>query len=418
MKRDLVCALEAAVVGCAFKIGRVPRLLLDNPALTREQLRTLYSMGWFRPGSEPPVEMTIIDRDAFDAFREGLGAWLSDYVEEGRIGDGLDVMSRSIDPPLEYYAKGLVRGAATLGSEHVIDLISRWRDGEPLRYQTHILMHNSAANESQPTLALQGLKLEALPKSTPLKVRMNESMLFRGFTEVDMLGKFLITLDAESPSLHQPGVPLKDRRERLVIESKLPGLGDNFQDLCLALSLTCNADVRWRVGWDDFGDLRELCVHAASGYREPGEAQSRFGGPAIEITQAQLGEACEIFGRLRRVSEGTLPIAISRWASSKQAGTGAQAGANPFIDLRDCAGVALRWWWRAEVQGVHMRSASPRARRRRAPSLQARSRQRVRHCLKGHSRWTVGHVESHCAGTASTRTGRLSPGNSEMPGNR
>ena len=276
-RTELTQALRETVTGCAFKVypdfaypvsvsGDRLAALYERELGGYESAILSYGYATTTISDGASVVTEISDQTAFDAFVTTLRPVLEDYVnEDGLIGDGLSRMDRLFPDyrTVESFAKRLVRGAATLGCDAVLDMLSDWIDGEPLRYKKAIVFHNWASKD-QAELSLPGLKVGRIPN--PARVTQP---VFHGLSMDDrsqLLGKLFIMFDVEARALFRScsRLPAWDTGvERLTAEeSVLPGITRvHPYHLSEALSLAFNTGVKWMWKWNGgFGALRQLCI--------------------------------------------------------------------------------------------------------------------------------------------------------------
>lgn len=259
--------------------------------------------------------------------------------ENGRVGNGLAHLMGGVQgPTITEFARDLVRPAATLGSERVVELLLGWINGEPLRYREEALL--SGATVDQPlALAEEGIRiarlptlLEELPDHLPTFIPGiiidGESHNYNSF-----LGGVRLSIDCKAePALYPLSKSETGQRDiqRTWAQGRIPGLSlDRF---CEALSLAGNHCIRRRARWTNYGELEEFNTIAGTGV--PRVEASPWTATTLSLSEQHLKEARKICrARYPSKEEGPRPrldIAINRWMKSK----GSASLADQLIDLR------------------------------------------------------------------------------------
>ena len=247
------------------------------------------------------------------------------HAETGRIGNGLFLLmggaGTSAHPSLFDYAKLLIRGAVKLGAVRVVELLTGWAGGEPLRLRLSALLEGAGIDGSMNLE--EGVYLDALPKSSS---DLPASLPFFGVgaTVTDLIGGVVLSTDcAMSPALYLPTDEeihsLSNRRDRFELATdKIPNM--SFDSFCESMSIACDGFVDWFAQWRDYGDL------GAFGFGQSGVSVNfkfRSGLGGTKFTQEHLEVARQIHqarhagGKPRE----NLELAMRRWIRSKRPGT-------------------------------------------------------------------------------------------------
>ncbi len=266
---------------------------------------------------------------------------LDRYLEpkSDRIGNGLAHLMGGVQvPTIAAFARDLVRPAAILGSECVVDLLLGWIDGEPLRYREEALLSGATANQPL-ELTEEGIRIARLPDSLeelPDHLPTFISGIIAGggsHNYNSFLGGVRLSIDCEAePALYKPSMSETGQGEiqRTCVKGRIPQLSlDRF---CEALSLAGNHCIRRRARWINYGELEEF--NTVTGTGVPHVETPSWTATTLSLSEEHLQEARKIC-LARYPSEQTklrprLDIAISRWMQSK----GPAGLADKLIDLR------------------------------------------------------------------------------------
>ncbi|MDE0529566.1 MAG: hypothetical protein OXH85_12890 [Truepera sp.] len=317
-------------------------------AFSADELRTMYLRS-----SEPSelqsraalsVAKPEVPYQLLTELTQQLRPLLSCYLDpdSDRVGSRLVRLKRerdSSEPTIADLAQALLKPAATLGSERVVELLLGWIDGEPLHFRSEALL--SGATVGQPlALTEAGVRIDPLPES-PADLAASLPPLSAGlYSDRSFYGAFRkgvrLSIDCRlGPVFYKPSKDETDRPDfrGTWIHGKIPAPPPFM--FCEALSLACNHCIRWALWWHDYGGLEQL--NAAVGpvmYHDdiPREMAT------IHLSEEHLKEMLKIY-LMRHGSEAPRPqldMVIARWMKSK--GFLAQRGvlglADQFIDLR------------------------------------------------------------------------------------
>ena len=322
-RKELGIALQSAVDQCRFLVHR------DIP-VTSAALREMYEngveglVGW----RDYNLTVSIDDNNpALETFVEALRDSVSDCLDEkGCVGDGLVALMGGGDvyPPIERYARSLLRPGATLGAGTVVDILCRWMSGAPVRYKRQYALANNVAS-GDPTLTIDvadGVQMSALPTSSQPLYRRFPS-LNGAVDATELMGKVLLTVEwiSDVPGIFKSG-PKAPWHRRTVAPDFNP---DRF---CEAMSLAMNESVCWHFTWGDYGELREFNPVGAGGFAQ---TIARWRGEAIPLSQEKLQQAMTICAQRATAGGRALESALYRWSRSKEPG---QDFANQLIELR------------------------------------------------------------------------------------
>lgn len=245
---------------------------------------------------------------------------------------------------MEEFAKGLIRGAAVMGAERVLDLLSGWIQGKPVEYRTSALLNGPPIKAS--LAPLDGVHIEHLPFSTD-KLPANLPRLNQ-FQAEDYLGRTIVSIDSTaSPALFRPQSDYSNPNVHVE-----PIAGVNVDTVCQALSLESDSYMGAAFYWNDYQELTAFSSARGKSTWSLGNAHFKKGRPIPNlldrnlitgVTALVLGDDQLVSGlskiQLARTLEAlkTLGnsdktrIAVSRWVKSKDSGEHLE---DRFIDLR------------------------------------------------------------------------------------
>ena len=236
-------------------------------------------------------------------------------------------------------AYALVRGAAVLGAERVIDLVSGWLEGAPVEYSTSTLIGELYIEE--PIVPLDGVYISPLPRSSN-KLPGNLPRL-GGLSKQDYMGRTVASLrTCAKPAFFHP-----DNLKGVKIATA-SGLG--FPQVCTALSLVQNTHIEARFYWNDYLELSALCLSPSLdtwSFSNSGNSSSLPVGTALEfdfendekivvlpdesISNIDPEELRDTIEAVADVNSRELNLAIERWSRSKRSMSRLE---DSFIDLR------------------------------------------------------------------------------------
>ena len=150
---------------------------------------------------------------------------------------------------VENFTKGMVKGAAVLGSERVTHLLSDWLEGKPVKYRISAMLNGPPVKA--PLNPFAGVHIEPLPLSSD---RLDASLpRRRGTSENEVfhyLGRTLVSIDVEvKPALFHP---TELSPQNVQIE---PIGGVDIATVCQALSLESDGYVDAGFYWHDYQEL-------------------------------------------------------------------------------------------------------------------------------------------------------------------
>ena len=272
---------------------------------------------------------------AFASIRPGFSEGLSVY-----LGNGL--VSESSVTGLESFAKAVIQGSALVGSEKIEELLTSWKQGQPIRYRTCAILNGITIEES--LTPIQGAKIEALPRSTAELPSFLPNLSKVGLDEY--LGRAVVAIDCEaSPALFRPSSNYQNDR----VKAKMNCAAD-FQTVCQTLSLLTDKLVEVGFYWHDYQELGN--VFPSSGFStwfgspgglesktQPGRRLSRDFATGVvtlsvddwavqELNEAIASEALQT---LAKPDFNSVRTATSRWMKSKSSRDGL---VDQFVDLR------------------------------------------------------------------------------------
>ena len=301
----------------------------------------------------------IAPDEAMSRLRACLDDVLGKYIdrETGRIGHafpmgsanrsssrggGGGLNSRSCESPMAEFAQVLLRGCAIIGTEALAEMLTGWAAGEPVRYRTSAVL-NGLYLEGGAEL-LPGIRLEPLPKSTDgafgtMPIRSESSI-------GQYLGRTVLSVDTiAAPAFYRPK---PDGPTSQVVAKFVSDVA--LDDICQALALESDGDVRIAFEWNDYGEL--------SLYLSPGRSESRSRGrggldgrqagfsattdfkTGIEtvsipeelicrLSPSRVGALIEAISGKKKNSQ--FRVALSRWCKSRES---SGTISDQFIDLR------------------------------------------------------------------------------------
>lgn len=236
---------------------------------------------------------------------------------------------------IETFSAAMTKWAAVLGVSRVIDLLAAWTEGQPLAYNTCAVVGLTLEQRIRPTNALTitplPLSTAELPRGLPERNDIRRS---------DYLGHALLSVSTiATPALFCPAS-----------NPQHPVQGNLHQDLdfdliCHALSLECDACIDTGVRWNDYGDLSALVSDRTTwgSQRELGRPvgwRSSSTSSSKDLTTIKLLESSircpseDVIHDLLKAlgsADSRTRIAVDRWKKSMNQSTDLT---NRFIDLR------------------------------------------------------------------------------------
>lgn len=269
------------------------------------------------------------------AFPMGSANHGSSRIKEGGVA------SQSYASPTAEFARLLVRGCAIMGTEALAGMLTRWAGGEPVRYRTAAVL-NGLYLEGSVEL-LPGVRLDPLPKSsdgafgtTPIRF---------GSSIAEYLGRTVLRVDSTAaPAFYRP----KKGGVSDAVEARfVPDV--SLDDICHALALESDGEVRTAIEWNDYGEL-SLCLSPVSGGSHSRGRGGLDGRPigfstnmdfetgvlSIEISQEHISElsAQRVGAAIESIvgyENSQFRVALSRWCKSRESFA---TMSDRFIDLR------------------------------------------------------------------------------------
>ena len=292
---------------------------IDSAGLRKLFKRTAYDRNGishaqsYRPQS-PEESLATLASELRSLFGSNLDP------EYDRVGNGLFSLTGGLftmsAPSVAQFAEMLVKPATLLGPRRVSDLVTRWVNGEPLRYRLHgvITGIDLATDELKYT---DGVSLWKLPRSSNKLPLCGEPIL------INYLGGTVLSFESHlspvfwKPDRQKPYDPDYPRHEQAY--TTIPNL--SHESFCKSLSLACNQFVTWSIVWADLVNLGELPAFS-----------EMIKGPTIRLsdviptgrtvlTKKALGHAHKIHEARYAPSEprSDLDLATEWWLKSKQA---------------------------------------------------------------------------------------------------
>ena len=233
-----------------------------------------------------------------------------------------------------HFGAMLVKGAAVVGVDRVVDALAAWTRGEPLTYRTCRVAGLSIPGSMTPA---NGVNLVPLPLSDdelPPDLPSGLGFVFA------YLGRTVVAVDTiATPALFRPEFDHGHDLEG-VVTARLDA-NCTFEEIRQALSLECNAPIHMGLEWSDYGELSALTGGTRS-RKAPDRlalpAGETYSGPESHVTTLEIDERTMhdvSEDRLRRLlaalrdANPSMRVAITRWNRSLEGNLTDQ-----FIDLR------------------------------------------------------------------------------------
>ena len=300
----------------------------------------------------------IVPDEAFARWRSAVGEWLDECIngEIRTIGHAFPMESSNRDyetfeadgvtnqsyvSSVDDFAKVLVRGAAIMGTADLVDILSRWLEGEPVRYRTSAVLNGLYLNDTLEPLP--GIRIQPLPPSTD--GAFGSLPVLRGSVIEDFLGRSVLSIESVArPAFFRP----EEDGNRSVVRAEFAS-GVGLDTVCRALALESDTEVEMAFQWNDYADAsRYLSPGGRSTYsRRRGGVEPRgignslrtdhmTGVRTVSIDEKNVRHLSEdrlehIVLAMARQGEASIDVAISRWCKSKE---GFRTLADRFIDLR------------------------------------------------------------------------------------
>lgn len=368
--RELTSLLETIVqqvrfaVGQQSNVGELSQVTWITPptdTMTSEEIRRLVKeMKWdneeqLRIVSDKP----IVPEELFAELRTKLsdllhchmrpdGDHIGHVVPTTANAPGIfhtiqenSLICRAWESSVDETAKMVIRGAAVLGPKRVVQLLSDWIDGKPVRYRTSALLVGVRAD--QPLRFPEGIWITPLPTSSD---NLPNGLPRHSNTPVEQfLGRVVLSVEsAVKPAFFLP----TGNHERSQQPQATSVLGEKSLDqFCESLSLAYNCFVSYTKIWNDYGELSAFSFGRDVGgwwsrttVREPtpsslswdfqtGTVTHIRGRTKPTLSQEHLEQAWKLFALIPPKS--SIKTAVSRWVKSKQPDTDLQ---DKLIDLR------------------------------------------------------------------------------------
>lgn len=298
----------------------------------------------------PISEVTNLLRDELDRYIDAetghIGHAFPLIAQSGGQGwagfqeDGLLLISAIT--PLGSFARALVKGSALVGSESIASLVSRWAEGDPIRYRTCAILNGVYIEE--PCNLCNGVNAIVLPSSTPELAKYLRSF---ASTQLDKYaGRTMVVIDSSvSPPLFRPNDD--DGRNKI---RALTQFGGDAEIVCQALSLLSDVYVDAEACWNDYLHLGDwlpsnlgfqwslssgIPRHRWQNGRllHKNQENDKFtvsggGGANLEYPESY---PADVLDALTEPQFRTLRTVTSRWMKSKNPSDGM---VDQFVDLR------------------------------------------------------------------------------------
>ena len=235
---------------------------------------------------------------------------------------------------VDHFGAMLVKGAAFVGVDRVVDALAAWTRGEPVTYRTCRVAGLSIA---RPVTAANGVSLVPLPLSDD---QLPPGLPSGSAFVLAYLGRTVVAVDTlATPALFRP-----EFEHLLDLEGVVTARLDadcTFDEIREALSLECNAPIHMGLEWSDYGELSALTGGTRS-RKLPGclalPAGETYTGPESDVTRLEIDEStvrAVSEDRIRRLlaalrdTDASTRVAVARWNKSLEGDLTDQ-----FIDLR------------------------------------------------------------------------------------
>ncbi|MCY3811769.1 MAG: hypothetical protein OXH15_08245 [Gammaproteobacteria bacterium] len=207
---------------------------------------------------------------------DGLAPLVADYTDErtARIGNGLCLAS--LPPPtssvevslnsafvtVEELARLLVVAATRITPTRVVDLLTGWLDGEPLRVRERALIRGVTV-AGTPTS--EGIAIAASSMRPPIVDHLLEDKPYDATDSEEAMCSVELEI---SPALFKPrpGEDIDQVRNRMVTTPRNGALGAvlSWDRLCESMALAIPAYVGWDASWAEFGELEAFTGHVTA----------------------------------------------------------------------------------------------------------------------------------------------------------
>ena len=361
--------LETVVAETKFDLGKLDEKRsgtiitysqYPHEIVSPEELRSLDSKGSWVDESLIQVRCAkpITPDDVFSILLAKLHELLGDYIDikTGNIGhafpldsshyeyttfESSGVKSEGHVSSVNNFAKALVRGAAILGNESLVDIVSHWVEVKSVTYRTSAILNGLYLSEILKPLS--GILIESLPRATDGD--FGSVPIHRGSTIEDFLGRTVLSIESvASPAFFYP----KEENRSNVVQAKfVPNIG--IDKVCQALALESNNSVETAFQWNDY---KEASLYLSSRSQSTfsttrGGMESRGVGFSVRtefstgvksllINEEKIAHLSEtrlrnIVSKMAKQKQEEINVAISRWCKTKES---FRTLADQFIDLR------------------------------------------------------------------------------------
>lgn len=215
---------------------------------------------------------------------------------------------------LTMFTKKLIVASAILGARTVVEVVDASMRGVPIRYLENVALIGLSIDQQPLQLS------DTTTISGPLRTMTETPSLFPIVTEdqspADLLGRIVLSIQYEARAAPRLADGLRSRPpSRTPVNDTLSEF--TWDDLCKALSLTCDAHIDQLGRWASYGDLDVFRWSSGSGPWSTGK--SRWASDAT-VGPTDWALAVKILNRLTRSRTKNLPVyqATERWWSSKR----------------------------------------------------------------------------------------------------
>ncbi len=329
VRDDLEALLHRAVVEAKFEVelplsGVSQRTICPNADTLRKFVRQ------FEKWRDFIRVTTLLEDNLLGELSDGLKSVLSNHIENDRVADGLPFyLLGTWTPPftVKDLALSSVRAVVFLDPERVARLLWDWERGEPVLYQSHVVLFGVSVDKPLRLDLGKGKTalFQKLPSSTS-DVRRHLPIMQRDFVRItDFVGAVKMTVNHGA-------------RSGLFRDSEAdPGEWDEVSSpyrsilsLSDSLSIACDNYVTWTLAWSESEDWRAF----GQNERLVLQNHSQYGRRNVVTLTSDVALLLrDTLSKKLHVTDGApqyLNVAIGRWARSKR-----PVGlADQLIDLR------------------------------------------------------------------------------------
>lgn len=371
--RQLGSVLDSVVAKTKFDLGKVEHnrngvstIYSGNPSeiISPNELRgRAVRQNWDDEiSARARKAKTIVADDVLERWLAALGEYLGKYIDtktrkighafpmessvHGYSSMGADgVMSQGFISTVNGFAKTLVRGSAIMGTDRLVEMLSRWVEENSVNYRTCAVVNGLYLHDSLEPLP--GIRIEPLPRSTD--GAFGSLPVLSGSSIENFLGRTVLKIDSVAqPAFYRP----EEGNQSAVVQARIVSQIE-MDSVRMALALeanTANTDVGLAFEWNDYEEASLYLSPGSRGYHSRGRrggTDSRGTGFSLrtdyasKVTTLMIDEEnishpseTRIGDIVRSIPErkkDKITVAISRWCKSRES---FRMLADQFIDLR------------------------------------------------------------------------------------